>query len=117
MHVAVMRLVRSWFVREGRIIEQSLISLQPSMNFKEEMADVQLLSIQRPRPWSARNFQKMRGYDTPVHQCAYCLTLPGDDDSWYPAKKPTTFRTTKKSLYDGLIRKCPGCPYHIPIEG
>ena len=69
------------------------------------------------RAWKTRNFQKMRGYDTPVDQCAYGLTLPGDDGNWYPAKKPTIFRTTKKSLYNGLIRKCPGCPYHIPIEG
>eukprot|EP00435_Cladocopium_sp_Y103_P049717 s105_g15.t1 len=41
----------------------------------------------------------------------------GEQGQWHPAKKPTTFRTTQKSLYNGLWRSCPGCPYHVPIEG
>ena len=52
-----------------------------------------------------------------MDQCSYGLKLPGEQGQWHPAKKPTTFRTTKRSLYNGLYRCCPGCPYHVAIEG
>ena len=69
------------------------------------------------RAWKTRAYNRMRGFDCYVDQCGYGLMLPGDHGQWHPAKKPATFRTTKKSLYDKLWRKCPGCPYHVPIEG
>ena len=69
------------------------------------------------RAWKTKAYTRMQGYDCYVDQCAYGLKLPGDHGEWHPAKKPTTFRTTKKSLYNGLWRQCPGCPYHVPIEG
>ena len=67
----------------------------------------------KSRAWKTKAYNRMKGYDCYVDQCAYGLKL----GQWHPAKKPTTFRTTKKSLYNRLWRGCPGCPYHVPIEG
>jgi hypothetical protein len=62
------------------------------------------------RAWKTKAYTRMQGFDCYVDQSAYGLKLPGDHGEWHPAKKPTTFRTTKKSLYSGLWRQCPGCP-------
>ena len=97
--------------------------LRSSMKLNAVKVDMQHWNIpymQRrkgSRAWKTKSFSRMQGYDTPVDQCAYGLELPGDDGWWYPAKKPTTFRTTKRSLYEGLARSCCGCSYHVPIEG
>ncbi|CAE6924520.1 GIP [Symbiodinium sp. CCMP2592] len=89
------------------------------VTFEEQRRGGRHAHVEHPwesRAWFTKAFRRMQGWTTYVDQCAYGLMLPNTDGTTRPARRPTCYLTTKRSLREGLAATCPGNHGHSSFE-
>ena len=67
--------------------------------------------------WKTKAFRNLPGLKATFDQCRYGCVCPDADGIELPVRKPTTFLTTKKLMFDTMCLRCDGSHEHCPLEG